>query len=89
MDSPSKKESKMIHISKGRVPGTIFEASSCGLYPLISEIKPPPVRSTLYRAPCNAVPAYLSAASETPDLRVEISGVLELVDDHAADVMQQ
>ena len=49
-------------------------------------------RSALYRAPRNAcfsVPAYLSAASETPDLRVEISGVLELVDDHAADVMQQ
>ena len=29
----------------------------------------------------------LGAASETSDLRIEISGILELVDDHAADVM--
>ena len=39
----------------------------------------------------NGIPysCYLGAASETADLRVEISRVLELVDDHAADVVQQ
>ena len=32
---------------------------------------------------------HLGATSETPDLRIEISGILELVDDHATDMMQK